>query len=93
MDYIGRSMRPVVLLLVLAACSPAPAPVASSPEDPSNPRAAEGIDPTLAVRTMPASAAASGSAATAYQCPMHPEVTSDHPGRCPKCGMNLVPKK
>ncbi len=72
---------------------PAPAPVASSPEDPSNPRAAEGIDPTLAVRTMPASAAASGSAATAYQCPMHPEVTSDHPGRCPKCGMNLVPKK
>src|SRR5215204_520801 len=22
---------------------------------------------------------------------MHPEVTSDQPGRCPKCGMNLVP--
>ena len=21
---------------------------------------------------------------------MHPEVTQDHPGRCPKCGMNLV---
>ena len=27
---------------------------------------------------------------TAYACPMHPEVTSDQPGRCPKCGMNLV---
>jgi uncharacterized membrane protein YraQ (UPF0718 family) len=24
-----------------------------------------------------------------YACPMHPEVTSDHPGRCPKCGMPL----
>mgnify|MGYP001740228288 len=24
---------------------------------------------------------------TRYTCPMHPEVTSDHPGRCPKCGM------
>jgi uncharacterized protein len=24
-----------------------------------------------------------------YVCPMHPEVTSDHPGRCPKCGMPL----
>ncbi|MDE1845889.1 MAG: heavy-metal-associated domain-containing protein [Candidatus Micrarchaeota archaeon] len=27
----------------------------------------------------------------AYTCPMHPEVISDKPGRCPKCGMNLVP--
>ena len=31
--------------------------------------------------------------ATTYTCPMHPEVTSDEPGKCPKCGMNLVEKK
>jgi hypothetical protein len=30
---------------------------------------------------------------TIYTCPMHPEVTSDKPGRCPKCGMKLVPKE
>lgn len=28
-----------------------------------------------------------------YTCEMHPEVVSDKPGKCPKCGMNLVPKK
>ncbi|PYJ58007.1 MAG: hypothetical protein DME82_00865, partial [Verrucomicrobia bacterium] len=26
-----------------------------------------------------------------YTCPMHPEVITDHPGNCPKCGMKLVP--
>ena len=25
-----------------------------------------------------------------YVCPMHPEVTSQEPGRCPKCGMKLL---
>lgn len=28
-----------------------------------------------------------------YICPMHPEVTSDKPGNCSKCGMDLVLKK
>ena len=28
-----------------------------------------------------------------YTCVMHPEVQSDKPGKCPKCGMALVKKK
>ena len=28
---------------------------------------------------------------TTYTCPMHPEATSDKPGECPTCGMDLVP--
>ncbi len=28
----------------------------------------------------------------AYTCPMHPEVASGQPGKCPKCGMALVKK-
>jgi hypothetical protein len=100
--------------LALAACSPGPAPVATSPNDPSNPRAPEGASP-LAPANQPAeapggahdhghmhgapNAAGAGSAAPSpgqavvYTCPMHPEVTSPSPGQCPKCGMNLVPKK
>jgi hypothetical protein len=30
---------------------------------------------------------------TKYTCPMHPEVISDKPGKCPKCGMTLVKVK
>ena len=29
---------------------------------------------------------------TIYVCPMHPEVRSEQPGDCPKCGMHLVPE-
>jgi hypothetical protein len=31
-----------------------------------------------------------GDQVTTYTCPMHPEVMSDEPGKCPECGMNLV---
>lgn len=30
--------------------------------------------------------------AAEYTCPMHPEVVSDRPGSCPKCGMALEPR-
>jgi hypothetical protein len=28
-----------------------------------------------------------------YVCPMHPEIVRKEPGKCPICGMKLVPKK
>lgn len=39
------------------------------------------------------SASKSTPAAAVYTCPMHPEVQSDKPGKCPKCGMTLVKKE
>jgi hypothetical protein len=38
--------------------------------------------------TLPATTAAS-----VYTCKMHPEVISNTPGNCPKCGMKLVIKE
>ncbi len=32
-----------------------------------------------------------GEGPVAYACPMHPEVVSEEPGHCPKCGMKLLP--
>jgi hypothetical protein len=37
--------------------------------------------------------AGASTPAVRYTCPMHPEVVKDAPGRCPLCGMQLVPKK
>lgn len=28
-----------------------------------------------------------------YTCTMHPEVLEDEPGKCPKCGMDLMKKE
>jgi hypothetical protein len=48
-------------------------------------------DQTLAlVAQMDDPAAMQGAGPVTYACPMHSEVTSDQPGRCPKCGMKLL---
>lgn len=66
---------------------------------------AQGIDLTIPHAAAPSAAktetakskteapTAPGDEKIVYTCPMHPEVTSDKPGKCPKCGIDLVPKK
>jgi FtsP/CotA-like multicopper oxidase with cupredoxin domain len=48
-------------------------------------------DKTLAFVAEMDMGAPEAGGAVAYECPMHPEITSDSPDRCPKCGMKLVP--
>ena len=50
----------------------------------------ENVSPS-APRATPTTVPATTQAATKYTCTMHPEVISDKPGNCPKCGMKLVP--
>ncbi len=33
---------------------------------------------------------ATAAAKETWQCPMHPSIVQDHPGKCPICGMDLV---
>lgn len=89
------------------ACVPHHVPRPVSADDPSNASAPESA-PRAPSRTldpaMPSSPPSGASAtpastppkapadAATYSCPMHPDVTLDHPGHCPKCGMTLVRK-
>jgi heavy metal-binding protein len=41
-----------------------------------------------AEHSLPTGAAAEDAAV--YTCPMHPDVVANSPGKCPRCGMNLV---
>lgn len=95
------------LLLALGGCvgpvEIAPLPYAH----PANPQAPGGTLPPLGTGlqpaqrpsgdTLPEPTGDAGRLADApeaggkYQCPMHPEVRSGEPGRCPVCGMKLVP--
>jgi hypothetical protein len=58
-------------------------PMAAKPPAPTPPR----LPSTL---SSPADSA-SPTPASIYSCPMHPDVQSPVPGKCPKCGMQLVP--
>jgi hypothetical protein len=49
-------------------------------------------EPARNPETVPATQGSTGSD-TLYTCRMHPEVVSNKPGKCPKCGMKLMPKR
>jgi rubrerythrin len=55
------------------------------------------VSPTTATNSAPSNTNSPSETKPAdkqrYFCPMHPEVISDEPGKCPKCGMDLVPVK
>ena len=78
-------MRTAVLLalLLLAACGGEAAPTSTAVTAP--PPAAP-LTPGAAERPHDKATASAG-----YTCPMHPQVRQDVPGKCPTCGMNLVP--
>jgi hypothetical protein len=71
-----------------AGVDAAPAAPTSMPMPPTPPMR---LAPSTSHSLAPSPSASSVPAATVYSCPMHPEVRSATPGKCPKCGMELQP--
>lgn len=83
-------MKRMLTFLTLAGALAAAALWASGcgPRTPTSPAATRETAPATSEK--PAGEAAKEEKA-AYACPMHPEITSDKPGKCSICGMNLEP--
>jgi len=75
--------------LDLPVSSPANAKAKSAPM----PQSSHILDNDGATNPLGAESAAKSTSAVVYACPMHAEVTSHEPGKCPKCGMTLVLRK
>jgi hypothetical protein len=71
--------------LKAALASMTPAPPAPAPHGAAIPSPVRAASPKAKAAPFPKP--------VAYACPMHPEVTSDRPGSCRICGMDLAPVK
>ena len=85
----------MTLIPVMAAADAATnsePPNAGSPAEASNSVSAKNADTNPMPAMTNSVSSAKSAAKQLYFCPMHPDVVSEEPGKCPKCGMDLVPK-
>src|SRR5215208_5386121 len=88
----SRTLLPLLLGGLLASCA-APALPPDGADHPANADApAAAVAPPSQTLALVRDAELPATAPAAYSCPHHPEVVSDQPGDCPKCGMALTPK-
>ena len=76
------------LALMLGACNSS-----SNKNEQTNSTDSNKVETTNTSQTFSLDTTKLASGATFYQCSMDPEVLSDKPGNCPKCGMELSEMK
>ena len=84
---VKASLLAPILTLILAVIPPATWRSAGTQASQIKAPASPGAPPQAARQAPPAP---TSDDETAYMCPMHPDLTSDKPGTCPRCSMNLV---
>jgi predicted small lipoprotein YifL len=85
-----------IVIATLAACSgstPATVPAADTTAKASTDTSAKMVAMDTTKMPMDTMKMSSTTSTVKYTCRMHPEVISDKPGKCPKCGMQLVEVK
>ena len=102
---IARILTTLLYLTLLTGCASQTFQIPLSDNDPANPNAPESTfspRPNLLQAEVPVTAEQTPTeptsstdlpttAPTMFTCPMHPEIVQSSLGRCPKCGMRLVP--
>lgn len=63
----------------------------NAPESPASPRPDWLQNGILRATEQPSAKPLSQETPAYYTCPMHPEIVRSERGRCPQCGMRLVP--
>jgi hypothetical protein len=106
MTMIARILTTALYLTLLMGCARQIFELPLSTNDPANPNAQETAfspRPNLLQTDVPVTTEQPiteptsskhlplPTPTTIYACPMHPEVVQSGRGRCPKCGMRLVP--
>jgi cytoskeletal protein RodZ len=87
--YWEKTAEPAASGSADAASSAAPAAEPRRPAPPSTPPPA----PRAPRATPTSTTSAKAAPDVVWTCLMHPEVQLNEPGKCPKCGMTLVPKQ
>lgn len=94
----GRGAGLVLVVTLLCGCGAVAHPLRlppGHPADPATPGTSREADAPAPAPdpSSPAPEPGPPAAANRHVCPMHPEVVSNEPGRCPKCGMRLQEEK
>lgn len=96
---IARIVTTVLYLTLLTGCASQTLQLPISTNDPANPNAPESaFSPRTnffqaEIPVTEAQPLSEPTPPTIYACPMHPEVAQSVPGKCPTCGMRLVPSE
>ncbi len=105
MTMIARILTTVMCVTILTGCASYTLQLPISTNDPANPNAPESpfaprpnwlqAEVSVAAEQSPTEPISPTHLPTTapimYTCPMHAEVVQSSLGRCPKCGMRLVP--